>query len=265
MGAIEGWSTAHAPRIEAVGTRESDWRGPLASTVRRELGEWLPARSRLVVLAPHPDDEILACAGLLALHAERGGESLVIAASDGEASHAGCTRSPATPRAIPDGFSNLAQNRREESAEGLKRLALQACATMRLSLPDGGLFQRQRELQTRLERLIYPDDTLLTTWRHDAHPDHEACGLAAARTAASLGCLLLEAPVWMWHWAHPHDARVPWHRLKALALPADVVQRKTRALAAHGSQLTPRDAVTGPVLGEEMVLRAERSAEYFFG
>lgn len=264
MGALEGWSRGLAPRIEAVGTRESAWSGWLAGITRRELGDWLPARSRLVVLAPHPDDEILACAGLLALHSTRGGESLIIAASDGEASHAGCTHSPATPWALPEGFSGLAQNRREESAEGLRRLALQSCAAMRLGLPDGGLRERQGDLQTELERVLHPGDTLLTTWRQDAHPDHEACGLAAAHTAARLGCRLLEAPVWMWHWSHPHDARVPWHRLEALELPLDVVQRKTRALAAHTSQLTSRDARTGPVLGEEMVRRAQRGAEYFF-
>lgn len=252
------------PRIEAVGTRESAWTGWLTGIKQREVGDCLPARSRLVVLAPHPDDEILACAGLLALHAARGGESLIIAASDGEASHAGCTHTPATPWALTEGFADLAQSRRDESAEGLRRLALKSCATMRLGLPDGGLYQRQGVLQAHLERLLHPDDTLLTTWRHDAHPDHEACGLAAARTAASLGCRLLEAPVWMWHWGHPNDARVPWYRLKALALPPDVVERKTLALAAHASQLTPRDAVTGPVLGEEMVRRAQRGAEYFF-
>lgn len=265
MGALEGWSRGLAPPIEAVGTPESAWSGWLAGVIRREPCDWLPADSRLVVLAPHPDDEILACAGLLALHTARGGKSLIIAASDGEASHAGCTHIPATPWALPEGFSDLAQNRREESAEGLKRLALNSCAVMRLGLPDGGLFERQGDLQTRLEEVLDPNDTLLTTWRHDAHPDHEACGLAAARAAARRGCRLLEAPVWMWHWSHPDDARVPWHRLKALELPDDVVQRKIRALAAHTSQLTSRDASTGPVLGEEMVRRAHRGAEYFFG
>lgn len=265
MGALEDLNLGPAPLIEAVGTQESVWSDWLSGLIRRELAAWLPARSRLVVLAPHPDDEILACAGLLALHTSRGGESLIIAASDGEASHAGCTHSPATPWALPEGFSDLAQKRREESAEGLQRLTLSSCATMRLGLPDGGLLARQGDLQSQLEPVLRSGDTLLTTWRHDAHPDHEACGLAAARTAARRGCRLLEAPVWMWQWSHPDDARVPWHRLEALELPDDVVQRKIRALAAHTSQLTSRDAITGPVLGEEMVLRARRGAEYFFG
>ena len=265
MGALASRGLGVTPRIQAVGTRESAWDGWLAGIRVRELSDWLPACSRLVVLAPHPDDEILACAGLLSLHAACGGESLIIAASDGEASHAGCTHSPASRWAVRGGFSNLASTRREESQAGLKCLALKACAAMRLGLPDGGLFQRQSEIQAWLERLLDPGDTLLTTWRHDAHPDHEACGLAAARIAVSLGCRLLEAPVWMWHWGHPNDARVPWHRLNALPLPPEVVQCKTRALAAHASQLTPRDAVTGPVLGEEMVRRAQRGAEYFFG
>jgi LmbE family N-acetylglucosaminyl deacetylase len=264
VGALESSHLNGTPRIEVAGMSESAWSGWLAGIARRELGDWLLAGSRLVVLAPHPDDEILACGGLLAMHTARGGESLIMAASDGEASHAGCTHSPATPWALADGFADLAQHRRSESSEGLKRLAPKSFKTVRFGLPDGGLAQRQGELQAHLEQWLKPGDTLLTTWRHDAHPDHESCGQAAARTAASVGCRLLEAPVWMWHWGQPNDARVPWHRLGSLALPHDVVQRKALALDAHVSQLTPRDGVTGPVLGDEMVRRAQRSCEYFF-
>ncbi|MCY7369459.1 MAG: PIG-L family deacetylase, partial [Polaromonas sp.] len=153
---------------------------------------------------------------------------------------------------------------RSESADGLRRLALQRCAVLRLGLPDGGLRQCQTALQDQLQAQLSPTDTLLTTWRGDAHPDHESCGLAAAAAARSFGCRLLEAPVWLWHWSRPGDRRVPWERLVGLELAPDVVARKASALAAHRSQLTPRDAATGPVLGLDMVRRAGRPTEYFF-
>ena len=264
MGAVEHGGAAAAPQIGTCGTREADWTGWLSGISRQSAVNFVPAGSRLIVLAPHPDDEILACAGLLALHDAQGGVSLIIAATDGEASHAGCSRAPASPWAEPERFADLAQLRRGESTDGLQHLALQSCAVMRLGLPDGGLLQHLGALQQQLDSMLSPADTLLTTWRHDAHPDHEACGLAASRATGRCGCRLLEAPVWLWHWSHPSDDRVPWHRLAGLGLPVDVVHRKTQALAAHRSQLAPRDGVTGPVLGPDMVRRTQRDAEYFF-
>ena len=45
------------------------------------------AGQRIVVVSLHPDDKVLACGGLLALHARRGGASAIVAVTDGEASH----------------------------------------------------------------------------------------------------------------------------------------------------------------------------------
>lgn len=38
-------------------------------------------------MAPHPDDEILCCGGLLALQAKRGGKVLLVGVTDGDKSH----------------------------------------------------------------------------------------------------------------------------------------------------------------------------------
>jgi LmbE family N-acetylglucosaminyl deacetylase len=41
--------------------------------------------SRVLVFAPHPDDEVLGCGGALALHARRGDHVRVVVVSDGGA------------------------------------------------------------------------------------------------------------------------------------------------------------------------------------
>lgn len=81
-------------RIEGEGTSEPTWQRWLAATPCSELSmaQALAPSQRLVVVAPHPDDEVLACGALVAVHAARGGEVVFVAVTDGEASHAGLSR-----------------------------------------------------------------------------------------------------------------------------------------------------------------------------
>jgi LmbE family N-acetylglucosaminyl deacetylase len=246
------------PRIEGAGTPESAWCAwpGLAGVPRLSLDTWLPLGARLVVVAPHPDDEILAAGGLISRHAAGGGDCLVVAVTDGEASHPGA--SGWTP-------VELARTRRAESTEGLRALGLRRAEMARLGLPDGDVVAHRTQLTAGLALVLRPSDVVVTTWRADGHPDHEAVGEATAGVCDHLGCRLVEAPVWMWHWAAPGDARVPWERLAAFDLDDASVDHKRQALAAHASQLTPRDAPdTTPVLGGAIVERAARRTEFFF-
>lgn len=238
------------------GTPESEW---LPSQALRDLpaiglGELLPLDSRLVIVAPHPDDEVLACGGLLAMHADRGGRASVIGVTDGEASHsADLSRSPEL----------LAIARRAESTRGLQKL-IAAPHVSRIGIPDGKVIQHVDRLLGVLLLLLEPSDTVVVTWRFDGHPDHEAAGDAAARACECVGSRLLEAPVWMWDWASPYDVRIPWHRMVRLALPVAVQARKNQALAMHQTQLQDRAGDEGPVLSSHIVSRASRDFEVFF-
>ena len=249
--------TAASRLIHGAGTPEATWlqwrglrRAPLLS-----LDRCLPAQRRLVVVAPHPDDEVLSCGGLLQMQAARGGAVLVVAVTDGEASHRGSGHWTA---------SRLAPVRRLESTNGLAQLGIPFSRVTRLGLPDGAVQHLRPQLVDALTQLLRPTDLVVTTWRLDGHPDHEAVGEAAAQACANVGCRLVEAPVWMWHWCVPGDLAVPWARLRGVRLTELAQQRKARALAAHRSQLTPRDAGKEPVLGAEIQRRARRSTEYFF-
>ena len=82
---------------------------------------------------------------------------------------------------------------------------------IRLGLPDGELSKHITELANILTELLLstPDSWCVATWRGDGHPDHEAVGRAAAIASERADTLLLEYPVWMWHWAIPNDTAVP--------------------------------------------------------
>lgn len=240
-----------------AGTPEAVWAPWLAAQgLRRVAMERLcPETSRLVVVAPHPDDEVLACGGLLALRAAAGLPSLVVALSDGEASHG--TYDEIACR-------HLGARRVRESRAGLRALGLQSMPVLRLGLPDGGIATAVEVIAAKLALRLQPSDTVLVTWGMDGHPDHEAAADAATRAAAATGCRLLQAPVWMWHWARPADRRVPWQHMAAFDLPAHVIQAKRAALDCHESQFEDRGAGLGPVLVPSIVERAARATEYFF-
>ena len=243
--------------IEGAGCAEPVWREWLDAMAVPTLAveDWLPEQARLVVVAPHPDDEVLACGALLAMHAARRGACCVVAVTDGEASHPGSTQWTA---------QQLTAVRRAERAEGLRRLGLCGTSVHGLGLPDGAVQAQADGLRWRLIDLLRPADVVVATWSLDGHPDHDACGAAAVQACATVGCRLLAAPVWMWHWAAPGDARVPWHRLRALHVDSTAWQRKQAALQAHVSQRTAREGGQGPVLGAEILARAAREREYFF-
>lgn len=220
-----------------------------------DVERWLPAAARLVVVAPHPDDEILAAGGLMALAARLTRQIEVVAVSDGTASHPGSTRWTQ---------ARLARQRPRETARALRALGVGA-STQRLGFQDGALAASIDPIAVVLGQLLRPTDVVVTTWRLDGHPDHEATGEACARAAHKCGARLVEAPVWAWQWARPGDARWPWARACRLALPDDVVQRKGAAVAAFRSQLEPDpDTGRGPILVPSIVDRAARPFELFF-
>lgn len=244
--------------IHGEGTPEHAWRNcpELAALETATLSRLAPAQGRVVVVAPHPDDEVLGCGGALAMLSRAGHEIVVVGVTDGEAGYPGSATW--TPEL-------LGRRRRVERAQGLARLGVPALACS-LGVSDGDVTRQEAVLAARLRDLVRVDDTLLATWRLDGHPDHEAAGRAAAAVAASVGCRLWEFPVWMWHWAEAGDARVPWSRMRRLALDADARERKARAIAAHVSQVTalPSEG-RAPVLADWALARLIRPFEVFIG
>jgi len=243
--------------IRGPGTHESVWLPWLAEqrVHSASMGELCPGQARLVVVAPHPDDEILACGGLLAMRAAHGLPSLVVAVTNGEASHGTMD---------PQACERLGQRRAQESGAGLKALGLAPACVVRLGIPDGKAADMIFAIAMKLLPLLKLDDVIVTTWRLDGHPDHEATAEAARQAAAKVGCRLLEAPVWMWHWATPDDLSIPWSRLVSIDLPRRVLVAKQQALSHHRSQLEPRGDGLDAVLVPSILARVARSREYFF-
>lgn len=234
-------------RIDAPGTAEAAWRAwpALRLAPVADSASWTSA----VVVAAHPDDEILGAGGTIALLAQARARLRLVAVTDGEASHPGI-EDPA----------ELAGRRTAESAAALKILGADSVEVVRLRLPDTGVADREDELAGLLGRLCARFDVCLAPWEADAHADHEAAGRAARRATGHV----LFYPVWMWHWAAPGDERVPWDRCRQIPLPPGIAARKHAAIQAFTSQLTARAPSGTPMLPAGTVAHFTRSQEVFF-
>jgi LmbE family N-acetylglucosaminyl deacetylase len=232
--------------IDAPGTGEETWAGwpELGAFPAVDITRWRSA----VIIAAHPDDEVLGAGGLIAALAATGARLRLVAVTDGEASHPG---HPAP--------GELAQRRIDETAAALRVLGAERTEVIRLRLPDSGVESREAHIAARLAALASGFDVCLAPWVHDAHPDHEAVG----RAARQAGTPLLFYPVWMWHWSFPGDPAVPWDHAVQVPLAPGIAARKRLAIQCFHSQLSLRDG-TGPVLSPETIAHFTREAEVFF-
>ena len=250
---------AVAVRIEGRGIPESSWRrcAWLDALPLAEPGSVLLGARRLVVVSPHPDDEVLGCGGLMQAALAQGSAVQVISVTDGEACY------PDHPRWSQ---ARLRDARRRELASALQALGMDATHVSVLGLPDGAVAQHEGELAAHLAACIMPGDVVVAPWVHDAHPDHEAVGRAARAAAGSCGVRVLQYPVWAWHWLDPAAPSGPWPDAQRVALCGATQARKQQAMAAFATQTgAVGDLGCEPVLPEHVLARFRRAYEVLIG
>ncbi|QBI56594.1 PIG-L deacetylase family protein [Streptomonospora litoralis] len=241
--------------IDTEGTAEATWRA--WDGLERAAPLDVSGISSAVVVAPHPDDEVLGVGGALALLAQQGARLRIVAVTDGEGSH------PNSPTLSPP---LLAERRRDERAQALRRLGAESAEVVRLGVGDGDSTRARDELTERLSGLCSAFDVCAAPWPGDLHPDHEAAG-AAALAAVANGTRPLLYPVWMWHWARPDHPDVPWPAARRLELPPWAQRRKAAALDCFTTQTAPlsTDPADAAVLKPEMLAHFSRDCEVVFG
>jgi len=151
----------------------------------KQLPAWRPPLTDTLVIAPHPDDETLGAGGLIASLRAQGINVTVAAVTDGE-------------NAYSDGI-DLRQTRELEQNQALARLGVATDSIHRFRLIDSSVTSDEEKLIQLLTPLISGTTHVIAPWQHDFHPDHEACGRAAAKVAALKGAALTSYFFWTWH------------------------------------------------------------------
>src|SRR5258706_725264 len=172
---------------------------------------------RLLVLAPHPDDEVIGCGGLVALHLREDRKVHVAVATDG--AQAGDTA--------------------QRESESRAALAILGDVTIEfLRFPDRKLSE-ERELDDRISAILreWKPDLIAVPSPLEIHPDHIALSRAFCDLIARDASLFADLAV----------ARVAFYEVSAPLRPnalvdiTSVADVKYAAIAAHASQSAIRD------------------------
>jgi LmbE family N-acetylglucosaminyl deacetylase len=199
----------------------------------RPLREMLEDRP-FIVVAPHPDDESLACGGLIADACRQGLRGKVVIVSDGAGSH---PNSKAYP---PDRLRSL---REEEARQAGAELGLRPEEMLFLGLPDRFVPREGREAERAVGVIAgcvkeIGAGSLFISWRHDPHCDHEA-SYQIAREVQRRVCELRLFEYVVWGHTLPTSTEVdPIRSGFRIRIDRETRERKRRAIAAHRSQTT---------------------------
>lgn len=232
-----------------------------------------------LIFAPHPDDEVLGCGGVIALKTGSGARVKVVVMTDGRASH----------RALI-AEAELVKIRRAEAKQAAMQLGLDADPVF-LDFEDQRLEQHHATACDRVVEIIeqFKPDEIYLPHRRDVISDHTATNRIVRQAVQRISrpVVMLEYPVWLWNsW--------PWTRggahyaigfvRRALETLRDIAEitlvcrtrvdvgsvlnRKLAALAAYRSQVqrldgNPRWQVLSDVAEGEFQRRFETGFEIF--
>jgi len=183
----------------------------------------LDAQTSLLVVAPHPDDETLCCAGLIQRVVRAGGRASVVWITSGDASELDLLLIENSVFAKPEKARDLAVRRMREARTATARLGVSAAGQLFLGYPDRGVLRLltdhratpytsgftgaaavpypaalfpghpytgeslEGDFAAVLER-VHPT-LILAPSPGDSHPDHRAAGLLTIAVSTRRGML----------------------------------------------------------------------------
>ena len=197
--------------------------------------DWSPGSERVLVLAPHMDDEVLGCGGAIALHLRAGAVVTVVFLTDGRQGSSGLRG--LTGSALQEAHRRLVGVRKAEAAAALATLGVTDVAF--LDAVDGRLAEDAivagrlaAELMRTKPQIVYVPSYL------EQHPDHRAAsGILLAAAADS----------WSEFAVHAYEVWTPQYPNCLVSIDS-VVDIKRAALAHYRSQLAEADFEHG-ILG----------------
>jgi LmbE family N-acetylglucosaminyl deacetylase len=222
-------------------------------------------RRKILVVAPHPDDETLGCGGLISLSTQTGSAVYVVFVTNGTASH---RKSRAWPRA------RLAAQREREACHALACLGLENARRVFLRLSDANMPMPEdpawRNAVAAVGDILqrFAPDLVILPWRRDPHCDHRASWLLAQHALRRVSSRpeTLEYAIWLDEFGELGD-RPESDEVEVVRINIDgVLERKRAAVAAHLSQTTDliADDPDGFRLTPQTIARLTQPAEIYF-
>jgi LmbE family N-acetylglucosaminyl deacetylase len=196
---------------------------------------------RILLIAPHPDDEVIAAGGLI----QRAGDVRVVFVTAGE-------NNPWPQRAMLRKWritgadrAEWAAMRKREALASLAVLGAPAECAVFLDFPDGGIVELARLRETlRAQIDDFRPSLVVAPSARDFHADHRAVSRVAHQAASG------EIVTYV-----VHGDGAPQRLKLTLSLTEQEIARKRRAIECHVSQL---------LLGRRRFLSYAQGSEEFF-
>lgn len=218
---------------------------------------------RILIVAPHMDDESLGCGLLLASHPEPARVHLAYAA-DG-------TRSPEPSDPSLGDPAVLSALRRQEALEAADCYGIPEGNVHFLGFQDGTLAAQCGALERAIVALVARvlPVQVFVPFRYDWHPDHLAAhrAVVAAKAAGKIAADIIEYFVYsQWRLLPGSDVRAYLDPVcvRRISWSSEAAARKRRALACHRTQVTCYfDWQSQPILTPELIDRSCAEAESY--
>lgn len=220
--------------------------------LRADRKNELDINGRVLIVAPHPDDEVIGCGGLIARLVREGNAPQIIVMTGGEGSHG---KDCADTAAIIKGRRGLTRN-------ALSILGVPEQNLHELDFKDGGITAESEQMEPLKELIasLKPDTVLVPHWG-EGWPDH----VNTAKIIKSLVPTTVQ--VWeycVWVWYYQVWRGLDWANAASLRLTPREHELKVKAVDAYIRPLAPDGKPWSGVLPQIFIEANTGNIELYF-
>ena len=211
------------------------------------------ADGECIIIAPHPDDEVLGCGGLIHRLCKQGRPPHVAILTGGGQSHSECCRLSE---------SDIKAERRIMAFEILQNLGLPTDHLHLLDFPDGSISAQHGEMQTLLNLVaeIQPD-VVFIPHHGEGWPDHLVCRVLVEKMPALGAAAVYEYCVWFWYY---NIWKLDWSRVSLLRMTKEEYIAKCSAVEEYTEKTAPCGKPWSGVLPTLLIWACKWNKELYF-
>lgn len=207
-----------------------------------------------LIIAPHPDDETIGCAGLIQQLLATGKRVDIIYMTGGGKSHSGCCDIDET---------TLIESRRNLAKKSAAILGLPQENLHLLDYPDGGIAYECNEtgkLRNLLKKLN--PETVLIPHKGEGWDDHIKTGeIVKSLLKDSNTTAIYEYCVWFWYY---NVWNIDWENARTVTMTNEQHKKKLQAMDAYTKPLAPCGKPWSGVLPEVLIEANQWHKELYF-
>lgn len=213
----------------------------------------MPIAGKILIIAPHPDDEVMGCGGLIQRLCEQGIPPHVVILTGGGQSHSACCHLSE---------SVIKEERRSMASQLLRKLGLPADHLHLLDFPDGSISPSHEEMNT-LQNLVaeIQPDAVFIPHQGEGWPDHLVCRELVEKMPVLGAASIYEYCVWLWYY---NVWNLDWKRANLLQMSKAEHAAKCRSVEAYTEKLAPCGKPWSGVLPKLLIWACKWNKELYF-